>query len=369
MYKLPTRKQCFQMVADNEVFTHKAHEVEGVTVDVFGYRLAWFNDFDTPYATEMRGISFVEEERFIALHKFFNVNQHEETELSALMGLEIASIAAKEDGSMISFIRLNDKIIAKTKNSFVSDQAISANNLLSSNPSLYAFIFNLIKAGKMPIFEFVSPRNRIVLEYKSTALKLLAVRDMHSGAYLDLESIGYQDYGLKRAPLEPLVSLVALVDRAKAATGIEGWVVTFKNSFKIKVKTSWYFEMHKLVLTNIQYENVIIRHVIEDTIDDVLCQVSDEIKEYITYVAAIVREEHGRIRREVTQELKISWGSARGWYARRHSKDKYFNIVMKVWNADDRGKALTNAIDQCILKRTNKLEKARLFLKELRGSI
>jgi hypothetical protein len=64
------------------------------------------------------------------MNKFFNLNQTECSSYELVKEEKIKGIAYKEDGSIISFIKLpNNKILAKSKTSFESEQAIEAQKI------------------------------------------------------------------------------------------------------------------------------------------------------------------------------------------------------------------------------------------------
>jgi len=64
--------------------------VDNFSISIFNYRLAQYSDFASNSAFEMRGLTFVFNEdgslfnRYLLLHKFFNLNQVEETQFFGL---------------------------------------------------------------------------------------------------------------------------------------------------------------------------------------------------------------------------------------------------------------------------------------------
>ena len=132
MFFIPTYDEAVAICRKNPVFYETRHQVNGYTVSVFNYRLATFNDFSSCNAFEMRGLTFVFNhdgtlyKRFPGLHKFFNVNETETTQLKTLENYKVIDVSDKLDGSMITFIELpNGDIVPKTKNSFYHQMDIN----------------------------------------------------------------------------------------------------------------------------------------------------------------------------------------------------------------------------------------------------
>jgi len=193
--------------------------VDNFSVSIFNYRLAMYSDFIDNDAFEMRGLTFVFNsdgslfKRYLLLHKFFNLNQVEETQYSLIKDLKIKSIHNKEDGSIASFIRLpNGDVIGKSKMSFESGQALGMNRLYKSNSDLKRFVDWSLDNDLVAIFEYVAPTNRIVLKYSDEELILLRLRDNKTGEYLDLSKYSDKIGSVKVAPsdvgtLDELVEL------------------------------------------------------------------------------------------------------------------------------------------------------------------
>jgi hypothetical protein len=145
---LPTYEDCVKICEENDnlIFFEKKYVIDNYKISCFNYRLADLNHFMNPIkdnininAFELRGITFIFNEdgslykRYLLLDKFFNLNQTEISLYDKVKDLEIESIYVKEDGSLITFIKLpNDRIVCKSKMSFDSTQAIHSMELLSS---------------------------------------------------------------------------------------------------------------------------------------------------------------------------------------------------------------------------------------------
>lgn len=373
-YFIPTYEQCLDICDKNGnlIFYETKHVVESYNISIFNYRLAFYKNFLDPLndggsinANEMRGICFVFNtdgtlfKRYILMDKFWNINQVECSMYKNLKDKEIDNVYIKEDGSIISFIKLpNGKIFAKSKASFISEQSDLAMEILSKNDNLYKFVNYVLDNDLVPIFELVSPKNRIVIKYDSDDLILLRVRNSNTGEYLDISQ--FNNFGISIANKVDL-SLDDMISMKESIDGIEGWVVQFKDGKLIKVKTNWYFNLHSLFTEDLNRENCLIDLIINEKIDDVVSQLGDSdmikvvddlsnkinlyIVEYKDSVENLIKKYNGDI---------VS-------FSKENSKDKYFPIAIQVI----RGKDIITLIKEYILKNTSRLQLARDFIKKL----
>lgn len=257
-YFLPTYDDAVKMTGGTEdLFYSSESIVDGYKTVTFNYRLAQYNDFINPPSNikngfEMRGLTFVFNldgtlyKRYLLLDKFFNLNQVPSTLYVEVKGLEIDNVYSKEDGSVITFIKLpNGKVLAKTKMSFEADQAIGANLVYNNNDKLKSFIDWTLDNDIVAVFEYIAPDNRVVLKYYERDLILLRLRDNNTGKYLKLDDFSDKLEGISIAK-KINHTLDELIDLAKTETDIEGWVVQFVSGRMIKIKTEWYFTLHGL---------------------------------------------------------------------------------------------------------------------------
>lgn len=256
----------------NGVFYETKHVVDGYDVSVFNYRLATYSSFSELNYLELRGLTFVFNKdgslfkRYLLVEKFFNINENESTRLEDLKKLTIKSVYEKEDGSIVSFVKLpNNKVVAKSKASFDSYQAVSSNKIYQENVNLQKFVNESLDNDLSPIFEYVSPFNKVVLIYEKDELILLRLRNNITGEYLDIENIP----GIK-IPKRFDYSLDQLEELSKTVENKEGWVIEFTNNLKVKQKTDFYFRLHKLYTEDLNREDYLIEKIVKEEIDDVV---------------------------------------------------------------------------------------------------
>jgi len=192
-YHLPDREECLTLTKETDAFYVSETVVEGYKVEMYDYRLASYDDFfpDGEDWSELRGLTFIydperkEWDRFLALNKFFNVNQTIGSMYEDVAKETIIKVQDKLDGSMIMFVKFpNGAIRAKSKMSFISPQANIAQEILNKNKDLRTLVGSSLSSGDTCIFELTSPKNQIVLDYQNTELTLLQIRDI-DGKYVD----------------------------------------------------------------------------------------------------------------------------------------------------------------------------------------
>jgi T4 RnlA family RNA ligase len=280
MKYLPTYNEAVNLVKmENSPFYEMVNIIDGYKISVFNYRLATTDNFKIDGSIEMRGLTFVFDldgslyKRYLLIHKFFNLNQTEYTQYDIVKNLTIKNVYNKEDGSLATFIKLpNGKVIGKTKMGFDNDQSISINEIYRNDTSIKKLVDYLLDNNLIPIFEYVAPDNKIVLNYFKKNLILLKVRNNDNGEYIDLDSLGKITSNISIAEMENH-SLDNIIKLAKVLEDKEGWVVEFTNGLFIKIKTEWYLKLHMLLTEDVQRENKLIEYILDEKIDDVLSQI------------------------------------------------------------------------------------------------
>lgn len=308
----------------------------------------------------MRGLTFVHEEsgpvRYLALRKFFNINQTIGSMYSDVANKTIRSITAKEDGSMISFIKVNGKLIPKTKQSFDNEQIDLVNSYLEKNPELAEKISCEIDAGIMNIYELVSPLNKIVLDYDHTELILLQTRSNDTGLY----------YGTppERNLMSKFHTIRQIEEFLEDSEGIEGFVVTFDDGLQIKMKSHWYFTMHKLVTENLTHENYIIEAVLREIIDDGISMLvpTNPLRIYVEELATRLSAYFSHQVKMVAEALK-DFNGDRKEFALQYKDTSVFPILMRcISNQSEEN--IEECVKKHIIKKTAKLGNAREFVEK-----
>lgn len=213
---------------------------------------------------ECRGLIFDTEGRIMSrpFHKFFNVNEKEETQAHMLDLSRPHTVMDKLDGSMIRPVRMHGMIRLATKMG-VTDIAIEAEQLLDVDQ--YNWLEDMMIDGFTPIFEYIAPTNKIVVEYAEAKLILTAVRETVSGEYRSLRQWD--------APFEQVRTDSSIHDFSaylafkRGETMREGDIIRFADGHMVKVKNDWYVQIHK-TKDIVRVDRNIVELVLNETIDD-----------------------------------------------------------------------------------------------------
>lgn len=210
-------------------------------------------------------------------HKFFNVNEREETQEHLINISQPHAILEKLDGSMISAFLVNDRVIWGTKMGD-TDVSKTTNEFLSANPQYEKFARYYINLGFTPIFEWCSLKQRIVIDYSEDRLVLTAMRDMITGEYKSYDSL----------ELLCKIDNIPLVKRFDSQTDInefvkyvsllentEGFVIRFDDGHMLKLKCDWYLQIHK-AKERITRDREIVDMILAEQIDDVAAHLLPE---------------------------------------------------------------------------------------------
>ena len=361
VFKLPTYQNCLEICEKSSgIFYESKFVVDGYNISIFNYRLATYKDFFIYKAFELRGLTFVFNsdntlfKRFILMEKFFNLGENESTHLDLVLKKDIKSIYQKEDGSIINFIQLpNGKIVAKSKASFDSDQAKEAQMLFENNIEISDFVTKSLNSGLMSIFEYVGPRNRVVVKYESTDLVLLRLRDNSSGKYVDIDDISFKKPETFTYSLEDLISL------KEGSQGIEGWIVEFGDNQKVKIKTDWYLSLHKIFTDYSNREDYLIDLILSEKIDDVL-SVLDLGSESRIFVESVIKKTNEKILSYIkeVQTILNYFDGDRKTLAMKYKSNEIFPILMQSIS----GKDLDYCVKEYVRKKTYRLFEAREWL-------
>lgn len=154
----------------------------------------------------------------------------------------IRKIYEKIDGCLVMLYWIGDEPFLATQRSFTSNKAIKATDILHQK---YRSTFSEFKRDRTYIFEAVFAENRIVVDYgNEEELYLIGIIDNETGKELPLENIGFKlprDYTDEFSLVKDLKVLQNLNIPNK-----EGFVLTYEDGLKIKIKFPWYQQMHAI---------------------------------------------------------------------------------------------------------------------------
>jgi RNA ligase len=361
MFHLPDYIKCLEICDKSDgIFYESKFSIDGYNISIFNYRLSTYNDFVTYEAFELRGLTFVFNsdgsvyKRFLLMEKFFNINENESTLFDVVKDKKVKSVYLKEDGSIINFIELpNGRILAKSKMSFESEQALMGQKLFESNENINIFVKDCISKDLVPVFEYVGPMNRVVVKYDNSDLILLRLRDNKTGKYLSIE-----DYDISK-PISFKFTLSDLMNLKGNLESIEGWIVEFVDGQKIKIKTDWYHSLHRILTDYSNREDYLIDMILDEKIDDILSLMDygSEQRRFVENVVEITNKKIMDISNEVDRVLSTYDGDRKS-FALEHNNHKLFGLMTQVISGRDK----MEVIKFLIKKVTYRLSGARDWL-------
>jgi RNA ligase len=229
---------------------------------------------------ELRGILFYPDGRIMArrLHKFFNVNERDETQQHLIDLTQSHMILEKLDGSMITPMVVEGRIRFGTKMG-LTDVGQGAEQFAIKNCNIMEFCDMLMDRGKTPIFEWCSRQQRIVVDYPNDRLVLIAVRDNVTGEYAtygQMQYLAYQ-YGLDLVKVYPGTahSMEHLIEDTRMLRGAEGWVLRFADGHMLKIKAEEYVRFHK-TKDGLSQEKNVVDMLVNEKLDDAKSFMMDE---------------------------------------------------------------------------------------------
>lgn len=302
---------------------------------------------------ECRGLVFDLDGNIInrRYHKFFNVNERDETRFENVDLTKPHVILDKLDGSMVSPCYVKGHIRWMTKMG-ITDTSMEAETFVATHRDYVNFAEFALSVNKTPVFEWCSNKNRIVLAYPEDNLVLTAIRDNVTGLYESYENLRR----LVTAWNIPLVKAydyksADILDIVRAMEDAEGVVIRFDDGHMLKVKADWYVLRHKSKDAITREKNV-LDYVVNERVDDVLpfLQVEDQtrllrfqdkfwdgiketVKQYEAYVDSIRAVDRRTWAIEYMPEQKSRDSHLApivfGWYSGRSVRDCLIEIVRK----------------------------------------
>jgi len=229
---------------------------------------------------ECRGLLFYPDGRIMMrrLHKFFNLFERDETQLHNVDFNQGHVILEKLDGSMITPLIVGDRMRWATKMG-ITDVALPVEEFVASNMHIEKFAWCMVKNGYTPIFEWVSRKQKIVIDYPVDRLVLIAVRNTITGEYTlydDMLEMG-KVWGIDvvKAYEGTADNMEMLIAETRDLKGAEGYVIRFDDGMMLKLKAEEYVRFHK-TKDSLTLEKNVVELLINDKLDDAKGFMQDE---------------------------------------------------------------------------------------------
>jgi RNA ligase len=190
---------------------------------------------------------------------------------------ETFEVFEKLDGSLGILFWYQGKWILASKGSFVSDQSIKGSQILKEKYNV-----EVLPKGYTTVVEIIYPQNRIVCDYgNDEVLVVLSMISNVSGKELDYDSMmSFND--VSGMPVIKKYDGIQNYDTLKSTISgnQEGYVIRFKNGFRMKIKGEGYVRLHR-ILTG--FSNVDIWEYLKDgkDVSELLERVPDEFDNWV----------------------------------------------------------------------------------------
>lgn len=267
---------------------------------IVSYMISYPELWKKEKAIECRGITFDDKGNCVCrpFEKFFNLNENEWVQEHNL-DFKNSIAFEKVDGSMVTpvYIESYGSSVLKTKKSFHSDVAFQANQFANEDFFDICDVL-LLEYGITPIFEFIGPTNKIVIDYDETKFVLLTGRYIRSGKYIDLNElvnllgsrVSYSKVARANI-ITPKVFDLGTDELKKAVekeNDKEGWVILLNNGLRVKVKTDWYLAQHNLMSVewdfNAKTVKGVARLIASNEIDDYRSHLNEDQKRAVEWI-------------------------------------------------------------------------------------
>jgi T4 RnlA family RNA ligase len=226
---------------------------------------------------EIRGITFDKNGKTIrrTMQKYFNYMEKPE-EVSFFDIKKEHVILEKLDGSMVSPFLVNNNLLYGTK-AGVTDVSKLAEKFVNGKNNYFEFSMNMVENLYTPSFEFVSRKQRIVIDYEEENLILTAIRHMYTGEYIDISEMNKIAKNFDIPVVKTygnIKNIEQFIQETKELIGMEGYVVRLYDGNMFKIKADEYCDIHHTV-SYFESEKNSVLMVLEDKVDDVVGSLPD----------------------------------------------------------------------------------------------
>jgi T4 RnlA family RNA ligase len=227
---------------------------------------------------QCRGLVTNSEGKIIArpFKKFFNYEEHKPEDIPN----EDYVVYEKLDGSLGILFNYKNEWILATRGSFTSPQAIKGKEILERHD------ISAWRKDNTYLFEIIYPENRIVVDYGDEE-KLVVIGGIHtetSEEIPDSSLFWTQDSGFEVVTTYKTWGEGYDLLKEEISKDKEGYVIRFKNGFRMKIKGEEYVRLHR-ILTNISNRDIWEYLKENKTFNDIIDKVPDEFYEWVKNTA------------------------------------------------------------------------------------
>ena len=258
----------------NDGLLHKQiHPIKDLTIWNYSPKVQYERLWDE-ITIQCRGLVTNSKGEIVArpFKKFFNYEEHKPEDIPN----EDYVVYEKMDGSLGILFNYENEWIMATRGSFTSPQAIKGKEILSRHD------ISAWRKDNTYLFEIIYPENRIVVDYKGEE-KLVVLGAIHTetGEEIPDSSLFWtQDSGFEVVMTYKTWGESYDLLKEEISKDREGYVIKFKNGFRMKIKGEEYKRLHK-ILTNISNRDIWEYLKDNKPFDELLDRVPDEFNDWV----------------------------------------------------------------------------------------
>ena len=226
--------------------------------------------------------------------KFFNYEEHSPEDIPD----EEYVVYEKLDGSLGILFYYNEWILA-TRGSFTSPQAIKGKEILDRHD------ISAWRKDNTYLFEIIYPENRIVVDYGDEE-KLVVIGGIHTetGEEIPDSSLFWtQDSGFEVVTTYKTWGEGYDLLKEEISKDKEGYVIRFKNGFRMKIKGDEYKRLHR-ILTNVSNRDIWEYLKDDKPLDEILDKVPDEFYNWVKDTKESLQAQFDKIKIDIENEFK-----------------------------------------------------------------
>lgn len=311
----------------NNLIVKNKHPEHDIWILNYSPKATYHKQWDQ-YTLSCRGLVIDAEGNIIAraFEKFFNIEEIPVENIPTDVEFDVFE---KVDGSLGILFYYNCEWILASRGSFASDQAIMAWDMLNKD------YLKILNKKFTYLFEIIYPENRIVIDYGNKKdLVLLAAVETSTGFEMLHEdlTINYAEYFtiVKKYKFEGNVTeLKNLFEENR-----EGFVVSYMNGFKMKVKFEEYIRLHR-ILTNVSTKTVWEHLKNKYDFNELIDRVPDEFYDWVKKTIKELTEDYERIEykalKEFYQLYHVEKLTDRKLFAEKAKESEYRSILFNLY--------------------------------------
>lgn len=287
------------------------------------------------YTLSCRGLVIDVDGNIIArpFQKFKNFEEHDPSEIDMSQKYEIFE---KMDGSLIILFYYDKKMewIVASRGSFTSEQALEARKMIPRNT------LDVLNNENTYLFEIIYKQNRVVVDYGDMyGLVLLSRIETSTGKELCHGGMVKKYSNYFKIVKKYKIKINYLNDLKKMEEeNREGFVIRFRNGFRVKVKFTEYVRLHR-ILTNVSNKTVWEHLMNEYDFDELYDKVPDEFYDWLKRTIQDLKNQYLQIEKDAMEEFvqifHVENINGRKEFALRASKSEYKTILFKIYDNDD----------------------------------